>query len=90
MLMRVMQLLVHDTASFPAEMGRRSMAIYLLHPFVQIIFSDILLLTIVEGDYGTLFNLWQAGIPIVILGILLPVYVSRNYSQKSFLRYLGL
>ena len=90
MLMRVMQLLVHDTASFLAEMGRRSMAIYLLHPLVQIIFSDILLLTIVEGDYGTLFYLWQAGVPIVILGILLPIYVSRNYSQKPLLRYLGL
>ena len=90
MLMRVMQLLVHDTASFLAEMGRRSMAIYLLHPLVQIIFSDILLLTIVEGDYGTLFYLWQAGVPIVILGILLPIYVSRNYSRKPLLRYLGL
>ena len=57
---------------------------------VQIIITDILLSTIVEGDYGTIFYVWQAGMPIAILGILLPIYVSRHWAQKPFLRYLGL
>ncbi len=90
LVMRLMQMFVQKNEEFLAEMGRRSMAIYLLHPFVQIIISDILLLTVVNGDYGTLFYLWQAGVPIFILGIFLPIYISRNYSQKPFIRYLGL
>ena len=119
LLMRIMQLLVHDAASdahgcasadagapagtslrvagraafasaFPAEMGRRSMAIYVLHPFVQIIITDALLCTFINGDYGTVFNLWQAGIPITVLGILIPVYVSRHWAQKPILRHLGI
>ena len=90
LLMRIMQLLVHDATSFPAEMGRRSMAIYVLHPFVQIIITDALLCTFIDGDYGTVFNLWQAGIPIAVLGILIPVYVSRHWAQKPILRHLGI
>ena len=90
MLMRILQLLVHDAASFPAEMGRRSMAIYVLHPFVQIIVTDALLCTLIEGDYATVFNLWQAGVPITVLGILIPIYVSRHWAQKKFLRHLGI
>ncbi|SEH28033.1 hypothetical protein SAMN05216583_11125 [Selenomonas sp. KH1T6] len=90
MVMRIMQWLVRESEAFLVEMGRRSMAIYILHPLVQIIITDILLSTIVEGDYGTIFYVWQAGMPIAILGILLPIYVSRHWAQKPFLRYLGL
>lgn len=60
-VMRIMQLLVRESEAFLVEMGRRSMAIYILHPLVQIIITDILLSTIVEGDYGTIFYVWQAG-----------------------------
>ena len=90
LVMRLMQIFVQKNEEFLAEMGRRSMAIYLLHPFVQIIISDILLLTVVNGDYGTLFYIWQAGVPILIFGIIIPIYISRNYSKKPFIRYLGL
>lgn len=90
MVMRIMQLLIKDKGASLAEIGRRSMSIYILHPLVQIIITDILLSTIIEGDYGTIFYVWQAGIPIAILGILLPMYVSRYWAQKPFLRYLGL
>ncbi len=90
LLMRILQLLMNNRESLPAEIGRRSMAVYVLHPFVQIVISDILLSTIIEGDYGTIFYIWQAGILITILGILFPLYVSRHWAQKPFIRYLGL
>lgn len=90
LVMRMMQLLIRDNEALLAEIGRRSMAIYLLHPLVQIVISDILLLTVIDGDYGTLFYLWQAGVIITIFGILLPMYVSRHWAQKPFLRYMGL
>ena len=37
-----------------------------------------------EGDCGIVFNLWQAGIPITIFGILIPIYVSCHWAQKKF------
>lgn len=90
MIMRLMHRLIDDNDSFLAETGRRSMAVYLLHPFVQIVITDILLATIIDGDYAVVFYIWQAGIVIAILGILLPIYISRHWAQKPFLRYLGL
>ena len=30
-----------------------------MHPLVQIIITDILLSTIIEGDYGIIFYVWQ-------------------------------
>lgn len=90
LMMRLLQLIVHDSESFLAEWGRRSMAIYLLHPLVQIIISDILLSTIIEGDYGTIFYVWPAGVLIAVTGVLLPVYISKHYGQKPFFRQLGI
>ena len=90
LLMRGAAFFVKSDKSFIAEMGRRSMAIYLLHPFVQIIITDVLLSTLIEGDYLTVFYIWQAGIPITILGIAVPVYISRHWAQKPFIRYFGL
>ena len=55
MVMRIMQLLIKDKGASLAEIGRRSMSIYILHPLVQIIITDILLSTIIEGNYGTIF-----------------------------------